>query len=240
MQHVGLQHQPEGFDDRAHGRPSHGNGSRPDGSGTRSSLRKTRLTNSGAPMASGTARRSRAPSASEVISDDRGGRRQKAEPVDGEHVEEQQRRRHQRHAGRATSRRGRSALAGLRRDLAGDLGEVGLGLLLEAAADAEGDHAAADGEPDADHERKHVGADLLARHRRQARAAIGREAAEGDHEQAGHAIGKLHRTGASEGQERASASSGPALARASDRVRLSPWRGRRPSWRRPSPCCPRP
>jgi len=49
--------------------------------------------------------------------------------------------------------------------MAGDFGEVGFGFLLVMAADAERDHTSTDGETDADHERKHIGTDLLARYR---------------------------------------------------------------------------
>src|SRR4029453_8741700 len=108
--------------------------------------------------------------------------------------------------------------------------------LFVPATDAESDHAPADGEPDADHERKHIGADLLARHGRQARAAIGRQTAEGDHEQASHTVGELHALLGWYATQRfrgpLSASPGPSW--------LSSWRDRPPSWRHPSPCYPRP
>jgi hypothetical protein len=58
--------------------------------------------------------------------------------------------------------------------------EVGLGLLLQHRADAERDHRAAERKADADHHREDVGSDLLARHRRQKRAAIGGRRAEAD------------------------------------------------------------
>src|SRR5262245_30896725 len=82
------------------------------------------------------------------------------------------------------------ARTGLSSDL--DLGEVGFGLHFVPSTDTESDHASAYGETDADHERKHIGSDLLARHGWQARAAIGRQTAEGDHEQASHTAGELH------------------------------------------------
>ena len=138
--------------------------------------------------ASGTASRQLAPSTFAATSTIDRRRRHEAEPVDDEHVEDQERRRDERP--QAVER----AVVPLRfrdRVLVGV--ELGLGLLLEAAPDAERDHDAAEREPDPDHHREDVRPDLLPRHRRQPRAAIGGKRAERDEEGAGDAVGELHR-----------------------------------------------
>ena len=103
-------------------------------------------------------------------------------------------------------------------------GEIGFRLVLEMPTNAQRDHASAKDEADANHHRKDVGADLLAGHGRQARAAIGCQAAKGDHEQACDAIGKLHARGAQYRRNVRDGYSerGPRTTRAPSRYRLRP------------------
>ncbi|MBB4379232.1 hypothetical protein GGD61_003895 [Bradyrhizobium sp. SBR1B] len=108
-----------------------------------------------------------------------------AEPVGRGDVKQQQRWRQQSaQAVELALRRRSGRLAVLQRDQ--------LFLLLEGVADPEHDREPAQRKAAADHERKHVGADRLTRHRRQDVAAIGGSRAEDDEKRSRDGVGKTH------------------------------------------------
>src|SRR6185369_603784 len=106
-----------------------------------------------------------------------------AKPVGDHHVEQQERRREQcAQAVKLPGRRPRRAA----------LDRNELFLLFEGMADPERDREPAQRETRSDHQRKHVGPDRLAGHRRQQPAAIGGSRAEANEKQSRDAIGKTH------------------------------------------------
>ena len=163
----------------------HGIGTNPAGSGTRRSLAKTRCTATGVKTASGIASRNDRTERRRDDEDDQRRGRDEAQPVDPDHVEQQERRRQQDAQARNDSGVGLLFRTAVARD-------HGFGLFLEAASDSAGDQDAADAKPDPDDHRKDIGTNLLPRDRRQARAEESRERAQRDDKRARRSIGQAH------------------------------------------------